>query len=765
MDRLFEFLFKYKPIVFSKGQIAFSSLSSTPLIILFVLAVAAAAYFLYFRTRATLPPRTKAAFIALRSGIFLVLLFCLLRPIISISSVIPQQNFVAILIDDSKSMSIKDAGDKNRAEVAKSLLIEGSPFYQQLSEKFKLRFYKFSSAASRLETINNLSASGTSTNLSSAIETALSEFTGLPLSAIVVLTDGNHNAQADLTPTLNSLKAKTVPLYVVGFGSERFSNEVELVSVNVPRAVLKDSMIVADASIRSSGQKGQRVNLSVAEDGKVIKSQEVTLKGDGEIQTVKVEFTPLGAGIKNYNFSINPLSDEIITNNNAQNAIVNVQDDHPRILYIEGEPRWEYGKLRAALREEKNIELTSVIRTAEGKFYRQGVENEKELMEGFPTTKEELFKYKGLVIGSIEANFFNYEQLKGIEEFVSKRGGGLLMLGGKYSFSAGGYAGTPVADALPVNLKSDGAAEEEVKSRSDEGPIYKVTPSARGQFHPTTRLSDQEALNAKMWSEMPRLTIPEMITSLKPGATLLLEGYPEKGKGQPVAVLAYQRYGRGRSLAFTPSDSWRWRMELESRNLSHELFWKQLLRYLVNSTPDQVTVETGRDAYEIGDQTEIIAEVNDKLFEKINTARVTAKIISPGGKETEMQLGWSVENGGSYRGTFVPDENGAYKIEVNAQNGGETVGIASASFLVTELNREYYNANQNADLLKRLALESDGRYYTEESARNLPEEITYLNNKNSMRVTKDLWDMPIVFLLLIGLVSAEWLLRRQKGLS
>src|SRR5262249_16959261 len=148
-----------------------------------------------------------------------------------------------------------------------------------------------------------------------------------------------------------------------------------------------------------------------------------------------------------YTFEIKPLDGEMTVENNAQDTLIEVTNDHPKILYVEGEPRWEYGFIRKALaKNEKNLILVSALRSAEGKFYRQGVESGSELTGGFPVSDEELFTYQGLVIGSIEANFFSYDQLKNIEQFAARRGGGLLMLGGSHSFDAGKFANTPVAD-------------------------------------------------------------------------------------------------------------------------------------------------------------------------------------------------------------------------------------------------------------------------------------------------------------------------------
>jgi hypothetical protein len=163
-----------------------------------------------------------------------------------------------------------------------------------------------------------------------------------------------------------------------------------------------------------------------------------------------VEFSPTSAGQRRYLFEISPLEGEVSPRNNLRETLIEIVEESPRILHLEGEPRWEYGKLRASLaRNEKQLRLVSVLRSAEGKYYRQGVTSGEELTEGFPRTDEELFGYAGLVIGSIEANFFRYEQLRWIEQFAARRGGGVLLLGGGRAFRAAPRRRRPAAPPAP----------------------------------------------------------------------------------------------------------------------------------------------------------------------------------------------------------------------------------------------------------------------------------------------------------------------------
>ncbi|HEY7546962.1 MAG TPA: hypothetical protein VID27_18870, partial [Blastocatellia bacterium] len=401
--------------------------------------------------------------------------------------------------------------------------------------------------------------------------------------------------------------------------------------------------------------------------------------------------------------------------------------------------------------------------SADGKYYRQGIENAEDLAAGFPKSEEELFKYDALVIGSVEATFFSFDQLRAIEQFVLRRGGTLIALGGAKSFTAGGYQNTPFADLLPIYLGSEPPPPADTQT-------FKAYPSDRGRDHPAARLAEQVDASLKAWEQMPAITLPETPSGIKPGATVVLEARSVNDKNRTVPLLVEERYGRGRTLALMASDTWRWRMMLEFKNKSFETFWKNLLRYLVESTRRKVEVSTARTFYGRSEQINLRTEVADEKYLGVGDAQVMARILSPSGKSTEVQLRPVVESGfEGYGGQFVPDEEGLYKIEVNAKRGKPSslvqLGTAQTSFLVGQMNYEARNAALNRELLARAALDTGGKYYTLSETGNLVEDLTHTESSASQRTAYDLWDMPINFLLAVALASAEWLIRKRKGLA
>lgn len=772
MDQLVQFLFKHERAVFTKGRLTFEAHPSLALLFIAALLVAVFVYFIYVQPGGRISGSARSGLIALRIAFISLLIFLLMRPVIIVPSVIANSSDVAILADSSRSMQLADQGDRSRLQNVERLLVAEGPddgsLLKRLADKFRVDLYGFAGAATKLQAANELEADGTSTDLATALQQVVRRSTSRPLAGVVVISDGATNAPADLAAQLRELQARRIPVYTIGVGSlDGAGADAEMVRVTVPRRVLIGSSVTAEALVRLSGYGPTKLKIAVSENGRALKTQEFEVRG-GETRELTLVFTPPTAGDHRYTFAVTPLENELTVDNNAQEALVQVTDKQPKILYMEGEPRWEYGKLRQSLgRNEKNVVLVSVLRSADGKFYRQGVESDQELKSGFPSTEEELFKYQGLILGSIEANFFTFDQLKNVEQFVARRGGGFLALGGRFAFDAGKYAGTPVADLLPLYLNGqvEGSSTSEVSN-------FKAVLTPRSRTHAITRLNEDPGLNQKAWNELPPITVPERLSGVKPGATVLLEARGIKGadgnndRTSAVPLLIEERYGRGRSLALTASDTWRWRMEMDSGNTSHENFWRQMLRYLVSTTPEQTEVAAERDVYTRGETVRLRADVNNSKYETIADAQATARITRPSGATTAVPLQFSAgEAAGGYKGEFTPDEPGLYRIDLTVANKAASFGLAQSSFLVTAQEREFYNHWQNADLLKRVAAETGGKYYPLERAGDLIEEITYRDTDNSELVTKELWDMPINFFLLIALISAEWFLRKQKGLA
>ena len=831
---MFEFLFKYRPVVFERGDLSLA----VPwwAVILVFLGVGAAVWFaLQYRSIGpTVEARDRWVLMGLRAAALGVLAFLLLRPVLLVSTVVPRRNFVAVLIDDSRSMRVADEDGETRARRVLDLFggeddagegedpasrpgSSGSPatdpdvepeeaqagaaqegpvarsgdgaLREALEERFRLRMYGFDADADRIDGAGQLAFAGPRTNLAAALTRAQQEMAGLPLSGIVIVSDGADNddeATPPLSEALLSARAAGIPVYTIGVGSERIVPDIEVRRVEVPREALEGTTIVADVIISHAGLAGRTIRLDVEDEGRIVGTHDLTLGPDGE-EPVQVQFTLEDSGPRAIRFSVDPVEGEALTGNNERQVLVEVGDTRRKILYFEGSPRPEHKFVRRAVAEDENIQVVTLLRTADEKYLRLDVDGPGELAGGFPDTREELYEYDGLILGSVEASFFAHDQLQMMADFVAQRGGGLLVLGGRRSLGEGGYAGTALADALPVVIP--GAGEPDVTEVRAE-----LTPA--GRRHAAMRIAEEAEASAARWPELPALTSVNRVFETKPGAVPLLMGAPAQGESR--VLLAHQRYGRGTSIAFTAQDSWLWQMhaDIPLEDETHEKLWRQLLRWLVHDTPGRARLDLGEEVAPVTEPLRIRAEVEDERYLRVNGAEVVATVTGPSGAASEVRLDWTVERDGEYEGRFVPEEPGLHRVSVraaprgtsleaaaggaagepeagNAAAGGAGARAARAGEIVEGESFfeagtpqiEQFGAGRRTELLRRIADETGGRFYTMDDADVLADEIRYTESGDTVYEERSLWDMPVLFLLLAGLLGGEWAYRRRKELA
>ena len=752
-EPIFEFLFKYRPLVFEQGDFAIRA----PWTIALGAAAVAGALTLrtYAQVRGNSQPLDRTVLAAIRLGAIAVVAFCLLQPVVVLSSVVPQQNFLGVLVDDSRSMQIADRDETERLRFVEDRLRAGGDLRTALEERFALRFFGFSTETDRLGDVDELTYRGTRTHLGQALERAHEELTGVPLSGLVVVTDGADNADGGLGESLLPIQAAGIPVFTVGLGRETFDRDIQLSRVETPRRVLRGAALVVDAVVTHRGYRGETVTVQVEDEGRIVGSEEVELGRDGEPRTVRLRFTAAEEGPRLFTFRVSPRPGEMVTQNNVRDALLLVENHSEKVLYFEGEPRFEVKFLRRAVADDENLHVSILQRTAENKFMRLDVEDADDLVGGFPTTRADLYRYSGLVLGSIEANYFTPDQLRMIADFVNNRGGGLLMLGSQRSFAEGGYGGTPVADVLPVVL-------DESEGEEDFFVEVAVEPTRAGATHAATQIAESEELSVDRWNELPPITIVNPITEVKPGATTLLTSASDD-----LVVLAFQRYGAGKSLAFPVQDSWMWQMhaDIAVEDMTHETFWRRMLRWLVDGVPDQITAELPADRVEPGQAVTILATVGDANFEEINNSAVIASVTHPDGDFTDRRMEWTAEADGEYRATFIPPTEGFYEVRIEAMSGDELIGEDVTWLQVAPSDAEYYDSTMRTALLDRVAEETGGRRYTPDTVASLPDDVQFVGGGVTVVEERDLWDMPVLLLLLGTLVLGEWGYRRFRGLA
>ena len=749
---MFEFLFKYPANVFERGS--FVLLGSWPRWVLFATIVGLAGLlgWLVWSKRKLLRPSVKGAraavLWALQASMVALLLLLLWQPAISVTALRPQQNIIAIVLDDSRSMSLAEGGESRQAQAKK--LLDGG-LLDKLRKRFQIRLYRLGPGVQRAGDLKEFTATETSTQIGKGLSQLADEAATLPIGAVVLLSDGADNSSGvDLT-TLSELRRRRLPVNTVGFGSTQLKDDIELDGFEIPAKALAGSRLQASLVIRQNGFGGKRAKLSINADGAVLAARDITLR-DSPQQIEQIEFSAGKAGVKNIVASLQPLAGETNLGNNRLTRVLSIDGAKRKILYVEGEPRWEYKFLRRAVEDDPALQVVSMLRTTQNKIYRQGIANPKDLEEGFPNKAEELDEYQGLILGSVESGFFTTTQRDLIKEFVDRRGGGLLFLGGRWALSDGGYNIAPFSELLPVILPS--------RKDTFRRDFVAAELTDAGKVSLVCRIEDDPDKSNGHWEILPYLANYQNPGTPKAGAVVLAR---VDAGGTRIPLLITENYGRGRTAVFATGGSWRWRMQQPAGDTSQETFWRQLLRYVVGATPSPVVASSPNVVLQDDGNVELRAEVRDKTYVPAGDAEVEASIIDPNGSASTVVLHAQPLAPGIYSGEWNAPMPGSYIAEIKATRGKEVLGRDTLTFRREDGVAENFHREQNRDLLQKLANETGGRFYTHATASRLPEEIAYSEAGITSHEVKDLWDMPAVFLLILALRSTEWLLRRKWG--
>jgi uncharacterized membrane protein len=769
---MFEFFLKYPRSAYMRGQ--FALLGAWPkwvLVLSIVAAGAALAWLIHSRLSQASPVmRSWRAWViwGLQTLLAALILVLLWQPAITVAELKPQQNIIAVLVDDSRSMAISEDGSTREAQAVKALQ---SGVMDSLGRSFQTRLYRVDDVPARMENLKDLKPTASATRIGDSLKQLSEETSDLPIGAVVLLSDGADNSGGLGEATISALRARHIPVHTVGFGREHSEHDVELDDAVVAPRALADSRLAAKITFHQRGYAGGKVNLTIrdvsAGQPKVLASRSVTLGPDGNQQTELVMFNIGSAGAKTLQITADPLPREENTANNTLTRVVNVGSDARRILYIEGEPRWEYKFIRQAEADDRMVQIASIVRTTENKFYRQGINDAKELAEGFPSRAEDLFGFQGLILGSVNAGYFTPGQQEWIRQFVDRRGGGLLLLGGQYALADGNWNASTLTDLFPTVLPTRPGTfhrEEDPKIGTTHA-TSELAPA--GVDNIITRLVDEPAANAAKWKKLPYLMDYQDPGVPKPGASVLANMVTPEGRRLP--LLTTENFGHGRTAIMATGGSWRWQMSSPLGDTAHDLFWQQLLRWLISDTPGHVTVSMPAQMLLDNGAVTLTAEVLDQQYNPAADAKVEAHILGPSGVSAAVEMTPVADNPGQFQAAWSAPKPGAYLTEVTAQRADPSGALKELGRDVLTFQRmdgvaENFHIEQNRDLLERLASQTGGRYWKPADLGKLADAIPFSEAGVTVRETKDLWNLPLVFLVLLTLRFSEWWLRRKWGI-
>jgi hypothetical protein len=702
-------------------------------IILSVVVAVSLSIFAYRHTVPAVPQAKRYLLVGLRSLALFFLMLLFLEPILRLVRVERKPPTVAILADDSKSMSLADRTG-NRSEIIRALL--KSKGIQKLSELGGTELFGFSSELRAISTPDSLQFNGGVTDISTALRDVQRKSEDENIQAVVLVTDGDYNLGEN---PLRQAGRFGMPIYTVGVGDSSEEKDVSVTKVVTNEIAYAESRIPMDVTIKSSGFSGERVEVSLSEAGKTIAQEFLTLKEGTWEYPVKFFFEPKEEGTRKYTVTVSRLEGELTAANNTKSVFVKVLKSKMRVLLLAGAPSIDVAFIRRALTEDKNVDLKVLIQKSATEFYEGAfsasvmTDVDCILLVGFPLTDS------------------RDDVLRALQLEIQQRSKPLLFIMSK-----------------DVDL---------TKLRALESILpFTVGPRSASEILVSLQVPQKEQVNSIMnlngspslWDNLPPIYKTGTVFRAKPGAEILgLEKVRGVSLNEP--LLLCRSVAGAKSVAVLGYSIWRWKLLTQTVDPSRDvlqLFIGNTVRWLTTREESKpIRIAPAKEVFRGGEPVEFNAQVYDKTYRPIEDAEV--KVIARKGNETQETLLNPIGNG-LYEGRLGGLGEGEYQFSGTASLSGQQLGEEKGKFFVGAQEIEFQRTRMNKPLLEQLAYRSGGKYFDAQDVSRLADDIqgtAKLAPKEATRASEfEMWSLTPILILVILFFGAEWFLRKQAGL-
>jgi hypothetical protein len=694
--------------------------------------------------------------------------------------------YVAVILDDSLSMTIADHYDAWQREAIQSRLepLALKPFTRWnlaqavLTEKdasllagmagrYKLRFYYLTgprtadaeSPAGLAREIRAHEPLGEHTRLGAGVEAVLGDLRGSPPAALVLLTDGINTDGPALAEAAALARRKGVPLFTVGLGDNRPSCDLRISDLLVDDVAFVNDIIQFEFKLTGVGLSGRKVEVVLRQEGRpeVLGRVEATVAPDGQSQTLRIPYRPTAVGKFRYQIEVPPQEGEFETDNNRQTHEIEVRKQKIRVLLAQAEPSYEFRYLRNMLARDETIELHTVLQEADVEHTQQ----DQAALRVFPVRREELFAYDVIILGDVNPALLSETALTALAEFVTQKGKGgamILIAGPKYMPAA--YRDTPLAPLLPIDPRTVRYPQSaELKTG------FHVQPTELGLSTPGMQLGDTPAETAAIWKNLPPLYWSIEAGTLKPGARVLAEDPARPGPdGHGLPLITMQYVGAGRVMLQAFDESWRWRWRLGDTLFAR--YWIQTIRYLARSAlaGDQTAeLSTDRREYQRGETVHLRLRFADERLAPAEDNGVTVVVEHPGHSTQRMKLNRLANTRGLFEGALTATALGNYHawVAIPALPGR----APAADFTVAAPPGEFQHTRMESAELQQAAEQTKGHFYTFSTTGRLLADLPEGRQVPIETLPpKTIWNRWPILALLLALLIAEWILRKRGGM-
>jgi hypothetical protein len=747
---------------------------------------------------------------AIRLSLLALLIFLLNDPVLTLGQVRREPSVVAILVDDSLSMKVKDVATSDGTPATRLDGIidlftgQDAALLRKLSEVHDLRIYDFSKGVHQIASVNgpgnstkakapddslfgavtalqNLKPEGEGTQVVSSVKSVLQDLQGQRVAGIVVLTDGRETPEESPSDAVAADKAYGLNIFAVPVGSEKMPQNISVDSVSYEPSAFVDDITNFRVTVHATGyepnhpitmalereiiRNGQKVRIPVTDEAGHEITKEVQAPDDKPFD-VDLQFKPTTADMPTANLVVEakPQPGELDDADNFRPAQLAVLDNHIAVLYVDGYPRWDYRYIKNSMVRDRTIKISCLLTSADPSFHQEGSDdpnrpNQTWSITAFPNTMEQMMDYDVVVLGDVDPREFSDAQLQLISDFVSKKSGGFEMVAGP-RWSPQSYRNTPIEPLLPVIITHT-ETDDSTASITDS---FRLVLTRAGETSPIFRfLPDTAANDDFIKNQLQELFWYCRGVIAKPGVGTTLAEHPTDlaPDNHKAPLLVVGRFDAGRTIFSSIDDSWRWRYY--TGEPVFDAYWVQQLRYLARGRKlgqRKISFTNDQDVYELGKQVQMkIRVMAPEVLQQISPP-VVVEIKDDATGQVVRRLELNRQEGETevFSGSFTADKVGNFTAQL-PRIGNEDQSI---SYRVETPLMELVQPEVDVAALSRLATEAPIPYSL--AAARLPAVLHSAARIIPVDSSQPLTSAPLALIVFATLITVEWVARKLQGM-
>lgn len=639
------------------------------------------------------------------------------------------------------------------------------------------------------------------TDITAALQKAMTDIPSEQLAGILLFTDGRHNASAPVEPVARRLGQLQIPVCPVFFGAgERPPADAAIIAVDAPDTIYANDRFIANVDLKIDNLAAKNIVVNLLDGTTVVDTKTLTTSVESFRKRIALADKPKNNGFHAYKVVIQPVEGEVSKTNNEYFLPVNVTDDRIKLLIVEGRPRWEFRYLKNLFSSrDSSVKLQYVLLhpdqiadlppppavPASAARPLEDVEATQ-----LPATAAEWLKFDVVILGDVDPTALGRDHLQSLQKFVADRGGTLIVIAGP-QYMPHAYANAGFAELLPISFTP---GEKPVLVGPE--PSFHTALSQEGQEHVIMRLAVNPEENNKIWNELPPVYWRHPIRDTKPGATVLAYAVPNGAPaflrplsatevpGEDVlksrrqferenALIVSHNFAHGKVMFMASDHSWR--LRYRTGDTYHHKFWGQVLRWAtadkIHFGTSLVKVGTDQARYAPDDNVRVRAKMVRPDYSPVTNANATVNILQGDKSILRKHMQFVPDSAGVYAADLGRLPEGQYRIELESdaltEPGGDAKATApvTAAFGVTRaLPAELIELTADRGLLSRLASLTNGVAVEPTQAAAVLDRLGPPSLVQRERRQFDIWNSWPLLLLMIVLAGAEWALRKKVSL-